>query len=343
MHGSILRRPARASSALVVASLVSSLAVAQSTNPFQALKDAATQAVQAIKAKETQQTQPAQQPAPAQPAQSPPAAAAAAPWTPPADTPSAPVGPLDPAKLPDVAGVHIGAASAEVTPILQKLHPGAPIQPQGNQQGLPIGVRQTVGTANPLSGDLMYVSFTYVPGKQQSVFAVYRAVQYGQPIAKQNLLDALRQKYGRETLADRAGNQGPTTNDPEIREMYWLIDEQGHVVHPGNPDAGHLPYGCQGDMGETDAGTLYIEMIRTYVRGQPLPPATFCDSVIVLHVNLEASNGGNIPLVGVTHTAMLDRALMRRSEIAVGDWQRAQALKKQQDEQTKANQAKPNL
>jgi hypothetical protein len=44
-----------------------------------------------------------------------------------------------------------------------------------------------------------------------------------------------------------------------------------------------------------------------------------------------------------TRAVLLDRALLRRSAIAIGSAQKAQAQKQRQNEQNQANQAKPNL
>ena len=52
---------------------------------------------------------------------------AAAPWAPPSNTPSAtlaPAAPLDPAKLPDVLGIHLGMPRADASAALLKLYPG---------------------------------------------------------------------------------------------------------------------------------------------------------------------------------------------------------------------------
>jgi hypothetical protein len=89
-------------------------------------------------------------------------------------------------------------------------------------------------------------------------------------------------------------------------------------------------------------------MIRDYTNGQqaggqPLAAATFCDSLIVLHMIIDGYEGNSTNLVKDTRTVLLDKALLRRSAIAVANAQKAQGQKQRQDEQNKANQAKPNL
>jgi hypothetical protein len=329
-------------------------AFAQFQNPIQAAKDAWN------KAKQQQQPQPAAQPANApaaapanaasQPASAPPANApspSAAPtdaqsagtvWTPPSDTSTtgkvaAPVGPLDPSKLPDIGGVHIGATSAEVTPVLQKLHPGAPLQTIANGQGKPpSGVRLSVGTAIPISADNILVDYTYEPNKPQTVYFIFRYVRYVQPIAKQNVIDALRQKYGKETESVTTGGIG-------ITGMVWLFDEQGHVVYATASTASTTgtPFGCQGDYAENDGLNFYLGAQRDDFNNH-LAPATYCDALIELHVAL-----GGVSEIETTQSVLMDRGLLRRSGIAIGEGQKAEAAKQHQIELQKANQAKPSL
>jgi hypothetical protein len=344
-------------SVLLIGSLAASLTVAQPQNPFQALKDALNKAVQPQKNSQPAANSAAQsQAAQSQSSSNPPAAptqlasgGTAAPWTPPADTPAAPAGPLDPAKLPDVGGIHIGASSTEVPGILKSLHPGAAVQTlAGGPGSLLFGVSQNYQqSVNPFAGDSFTVNYTYEAGSLQVVYHLFRTVRYLEPVTKGNLIDGLRKKYGQETLAD-GENHYPTTNDADIAEMYWLFDEKGHVVHPGNPDPNHVPYGCQGDYDANAAGGQYRNMIRDVgnagVSGvQPLAAATFCDSLIVLHMIVDGFQGNNPNLVTDTRTVLLDRALLRRSAIAVGSAQKAQAQRQRQNEQNQAQQAKPNL
>jgi hypothetical protein len=51
---------------------------------------------------------------------------------------------------------------------------------------------------------------------------------------------------------------------------------------------------------------------------QPLPAPSFCDSVIVLHMIIDGYEGNGTSLVKDTRTVLLDKALLRRSAIAIG-------------------------
>jgi hypothetical protein len=359
MHRQILKSSLLKGSALLIGSLLASFTLAQSQNPFQGLQNALTKAAQSLKTPaqtpnqpSQPQSQPQSQTAQPQSSSTPPVAptqlasgGTAAAWTPPSDTPTAPAGPLDPATLPDVGGVHIGALSTEVPAILNKLHPGVAVQTvPGGPAPLLFGViQQYQQRVNPAAWDNTTVNYTFEAGKPQVVYDLYRTVGYLQPVDKINLIDALRKKYGQETLA--AKGYVPTTNAADITQMSWLFDEQGHVVHPGNPDSNNAPYGCQGDIDPSSVGSQYRNMIRDAASAgvipgvHALPAPTFCDSLIVLHVDIDGS--GN--LVPTTRTVLLDWALRRRSAIAIGNAQRAQAQKQSQNEQNQANQAKPNL
>jgi hypothetical protein len=357
MRSRILCQHLRMGSALLIGSLLASFTLAQSQNPFQGLQNTLNKAVQSLKTPAQTPNPPSQPPSQATSSQSSsnPSSAptqiassgTAAPWTPPSDTPTSPAGPLDPAKLPDVGGVHIGASSTEVPAALKKLHPGAPVQTAaGGPAPLLFGVRQGYAEpANPSAGDSITVDYTYETGKPQVVYFLFRRVTYLQAVNKANLIDALRKKYGQETLANMV-NHLPTTNAADIVGMSWLFDEKGQVVHPGNPDPTNAPYGCQLDLDADGPGSTYRDMIRDVAGAgmipglRPLPAPTFCDSLIGLHVAIDDRGGNMVP---DTQTVLLDWALRRRSAIAIGNAQRAQAQKQQQNEQNQANQAKPNL
>jgi hypothetical protein len=355
MRKSILRKLSFVMVAPMFAACFVAPAHAQFQNPIQAAKDAYKKAKQQ-QTGSTTASQPASAPAAApantasQPASTPPAnapAPSAAPadaqgagtvWTPPSDTATtgkvaAPVGPLDPSKLPDVGGIHIGATSAEVTPVLQKLHPGAPLQTIANGQGKPpSGVRLNVSTGIPTSWDTILVDYSYEPNKPQTVYFVSRSVRYVQPIARQNVLDALRQKYGKET-------EDVTTGGVGITAVVWLFDEQGHVVYttPSTASTNGTPFGCQGDYAEGDGLNLYLGAQRDDFNNH-LAPATYCDSLIELHVAL-----GGVSQIDTTQSVLIDKGLLRRSGVAIGEGQKADAAKQHQIDLQKANQAKPSL
>lgn len=265
------------------------------------------------------------QPNSAQPAQvaGAPSQGASAPWTPPSDSPASvavPAGPLDPAKLPDVVGIHMGMLRPEVPGILLKLHPGNPIYPEGPDTVA--GLSFSAILPGKSAGDNIHVEFTLPPDKQR-VYFIERYIHYAQPMTYDNFLAAERQKYGQEIFTDISGDT-----------KYWLFDEQGRPIPPDKNAQQQSPYGCDAD--QASGKMLFLNQVRSYTHGG-LPPATFCDSVIVLSVQ-----GGPGPVDSI-HTFLEDRALLRREVSVTGEAAKAEGQKKQQQELKNANQAKPNL
>jgi hypothetical protein len=355
-------------SALLLAACAASPVHAQATpNPLQSFKDALNKVIKQAPGQAPAQAQPQAAPQPqAQAGLAQPSASATAPvaaatpvaasapsggtqtWTPPAET-GAPVqskGPLDPAKLPDIGGVHIGDNPEHAVTALKKIHTGAQITPIPQSPNMPsAGVTLSFGSYQPPpSWDNTSVTFTFDSG-QQSVYSVYRDVRYEPNISKQNLVDALRQKYGKETAA-AAESSLEAGNDTSIAKMWWLIDEQGHVQHPSRLDpVTHSPGGCREYAGGAEGVSTYRTTSTEYVAGR-LPAANFCDSLIMLLAVFDRGSVGGtsrLDLVGDSRILLFDTALMRRSAVAMGDAQMGQARKQRQNDLKKANEARPNL
>jgi hypothetical protein len=350
-HGRIARLVSL--SPLLLASCAASLVYAQTPNPFQSLKDAVNKVVKQLP--NQPQTQPGTQPdvqsgstPSSRPAASPTAAVApsgsAQVWTPPGETAAAVPfkGPLDAAKLPDIGGVHIGEGSEQAVAALKKIHPGTQLTAIPQSPNLPpAGATLNFGSYQPPpSWDNTSVNFTF-DSNQQTVYSVYRDVRYEPNISKQNLIDALRQKYGKETAAANESYQ-EAKDDATIMKMWWLMDEQGHVQHPSRFDPNtHTPSGCAEANGGADGVSNYRTKATEYVAGR-LPAANYCDSLITLYVVFDRGNG-RLDLVSDSRTLLLDAALVRRSIVAMGDAQMGKARQQQQNDLKKANEAKPNL
>jgi hypothetical protein len=77
---------------------------------------------------------------------------AAGTWTPPTETAAVAAikGPLDPAKLPDIGGVHIGEGSEQAVAALKKIHPGAQLTAILQSANMPsAGVTLNFGNYQP--------------------------------------------------------------------------------------------------------------------------------------------------------------------------------------------------
>jgi hypothetical protein len=147
--------------------------------------------------------------------------------------------------------------------------------------------------------------------------AAARMVRYQPQIDKTTLIPALRKKYRPETAAMN-GNYA-AKSDKEINKMWWLSDEQGNVVHPANISTlTFTPYGCASSgITGNDVTSNYRSAFRAVQNGK-LPTATFCDSIVMLYVELEngSSAGRNGPtLVMISRSMLFDSALFRRSTI----------------------------
>lgn len=322
-------------------------------SPFQSITDALNKAKQQLQ-QSTGTSPPAAKPAQAPgSAPSPPAPAAptspvsstSAPGTtgagifvPPTDQPTKPAGPLDPAKLMDVAGIHIGMPIAQTVPILEKIHPGTKPVPDTRVPGEPMAAYYlNLYVYHPPPSDSIWVNYTF---DTLEVYSVSRSVGYLPPISKATLIDALRKKYGPETGALNFSAVPKT--DEDITKMWWLSDESGKVLHPANMSkTTYTPYGCTVQAGfGYDVVTAYRSAFRNVQNGR-LPVETFCDTTVILYIELE--NGNNPTLVGNARSMLFDSALFRRSTIAWAHHLDEQAQQQQQNALQKANQAKPNL
>jgi hypothetical protein len=321
---------------LLILSCMASLNYAQTPNPFQSLKDAVNRAVKQVP------NQPPAQPAatPAAQAGAPPpssdtaatpvavasSSVEAQPWAPPSESAAVPEskGPLDPAKLPDIVGVHVGIPKEDVAALIHKTFPEAAVQPIGRiEQGF--GVWIAMSAKMPAS-EKIYFENVLPPAKGQ-VYYINRYSTFAELMSQKNYLEAAHKKYGPET-AVRVGNG--------FRALWWLSDEQGHPVKPAEAKGEfQSPYGC--DVNVNTGGSGFSTVVSQYVSNQ-LPPATFCDSLVILYVQIPETE-----LIGAATSVLLDRAMLRREAINDGKAQQAAQQQKNKDLQQKANQAKPNI
>lgn len=243
---------------------------------------------------------------------------------------AAPLGRLDPSKLPDISGLHLGVSLAEAKVAMQKWYPrGVAVTnggPFGPQHQTFVGVFRATGDG----GDAAGVDLT-MPPNAQVVWHFSRNLV--QPKVAHNVLVAgLRQKYGKETYA--AGPGGPITDDSQIEQMWWVFDEQGHLLSQAKIISGS-PFGC-GSFYNTDGS---FNSYRKVALGQDDGLSTYCHSS---YVGVQATMS-NDPILNYIFLDVVDLPLMVRSATATGAWAKGQDDKARQQELEREKQVKPQL
>lgn len=321
-------------------------ASAQFQNPITAAKDAYNKAKAQAKQQQQQQQQPQQQSsqpaANASPATANSQQGSDAPWVPPSDAVSAPtpgVAPaavnLDPAKLPDILGVHLGMTLSEALAAAHKSYPDDMFQ-EMTAVTWPSTTKTEYGY-NILNRTLhlskdMVLSFT-APPETQRVWMVARQT-FKIHTNRNTLLAALRQKYGKETLAFQESDPRPVTNDAAMHILIWLYDEQGNrvpmppsTVFPGTGTIADCP------IGGLEEPTMPTE--DTFERGYP----AWCQAhFVALKVII-----GSMDIVEDTTTTLVDVPLAIRNSHSAAAFLRDYASKKHQEDLQRSKENKPTL
>ncbi|HET7439190.1 MAG TPA: hypothetical protein VFJ56_06790 [Nitrospira sp.] len=137
------------------------------------------------------------------------------------------------AEMPDVLGVQLGMPVRDAHAKLQAQLPKNKIQVMSDT--LPTIDKPVLKSFSSapveqimmgMEGDHVTVNVTLPPNKQ-AVWSVTRQHFFANKgIPKTTLLASLREKYGKETLANYNLNK-PVTDDSQIQTLLWLFDEQG--------------------------------------------------------------------------------------------------------------------
>ena len=146
--------------------------------------------------------------------------------------PPAPAGGLDPSKLPDIEGIHLGAAPDVVIPKIKALAPGPNV--------VQIATAQYVSTPDPkwsayvyTNGGLDQLKATFsAPPNKQALVSLERDTTFppGQQPTLDTIKTALFQKYGANPVQVSTG-----TTLPAI--WVWTFNEQGGPMVPAPPSA----------------------------------------------------------------------------------------------------------
>jgi hypothetical protein len=239
---------------------------------------------------------------------------------------------IDPSKLPDIVGVHLGMSPDQAKAAFAKAYTSRidALQLSWGPGGGSMKSVYTMRTQTPDYKSDMAVDFTLPPNPQVVWHVGRRAPQPN--VNRSVILAALRQKYGKETVAISSDAGKPTTNDQEIYQMYWNMDEQGHVALSAPPTG--PSYGCT--VGWGTSGT------------QPTTPAKqgmpdFCaKSFVGLAVNLGFDPGSRDIIISTT-TDMVDYPVLARSQAATDAFTKSRNQSIQQQQQEKSKEIKPAI
>ncbi|MBP1621995.1 MAG: hypothetical protein H6Q07_15 [Acidobacteria bacterium] len=263
----------------------------------------------------------------------------AQPWTPPADNSNAQRVALDPLKMPDVVGVHLGMTPQEALDALRKLYPKDLYQKMPDT-AWPAAQKPDFGynvlSSEPSNSPDVYLSFTAPPNPQ----VVWRVTRFTRRmhINHATLLAALREKYGKETVAFTESDSHSVTDDRRMADLYWLYDERGGRI-PMPPAAAFPRIGnileC---VGPGAAATNPQPVMPTDVDLIKNQYQNWCASFVGVHISI-----GSQDIVETTFTEMLHVPLAMRTAHAAAVWQRDLAERAHKEDLERSKQAKPSF
>jgi hypothetical protein len=133
-------------------------------------------------------------------------------------------------------------------------------------------------------GDKIAVGLSLPPSKQV-VQSIGREMILKEPVAVENIVAGLRQKYGQETygvgprLGPEAALDGPTE-----KTFFWVYDSQGQRVKPAAITEN--PLRCSLSMGG-DNGASAISLAVTLPYGPEALKSNPCMSLVILHASIQ--------------------------------------------------------
>lgn len=324
---------------------------AQIQNPIQAAKDAYNKAKAQAKQQQQQQQnqqQPQQQSSQQQTATTTSGAASppqdsAAPWVPPSDSASPALGPaasappvkIDPARLPDVLGVHLGMTLPEALAAAHKAYPDDMFQ-EKPANAWPSATKPEYGynilSRAPGNSREMALSFTAPPADQR-VWMIER-LTFRIHTNRNTLLAALREKYGKETIAFQDNTPTPSTSDARITTLLWLYDEQGNRI-PMPPNTVFVKNGSIHECRPSGAGEPNMPVDDKFEQG--FDP--WCQAhLVILQVMISP-----LDIVENTETTLEELPLAIRNSHSAAAFLRDYAQKQHQLDLEKSKEKKPAL
>jgi hypothetical protein len=257
---------------------------------------------------------------------------------------------LDPAKLPDIVGVHLGMAPQQAMQAMRKQYPAnyrvLEMPTYSPMDGEIIkGSAGNFQISDPATGEapLGYITFTAPPEKQ----VVWPAARYSRRmhVNRDTLLATLREKYGKETasLMSSGLQSARTTDSSKIAEMFWFFDEHGSGV-PYPPETAfpnRTIWDCSGgvDAGGNAALARPDEGVPVDESKLAKKYASWCASMVAIHVAI--SDPG--PIVDTVFTEIIDVPLALRTAHSSSVYWRGLEEKAQRDELERSKKVKPSF
>jgi hypothetical protein len=233
-------------------------------------------------------------------------------------------------KLPDFVGIHLGMPLDQARAAFEKAYP-AGIDALEYRYGpgaslKAVYILRTKNTDGGRLGGTMEVDLT-LPPNPQVVWQVFRSAP--QPnVNRSVLIAALRQKYGKESLAIDYVTRGPATNDKTMQEMYWVMGEQGRLVSGTPPMLNTAPFGCAISAGNNGGIDRPLEGLPEYC----------AKSYVGVHVSF-----GPLEIVTGAGMDMVDIPIRMRNSSATYAFTQGQNQRIMQQQQEKSKEVKPQL
>jgi hypothetical protein len=255
--------------------------------------------------------------------------------------------------MPDIVGIHLGMPKNEAMAVLRREYPqaqifpapiswpGLPSPPQEAYRADPAKVvtRSAIvnagnaGCTGQGSPDQVQVDFT-PPPNPPVVDKMRRCNWSAKAMNRDVVLSALREKYGKETVAFGFQNL-IATRDSDIRQLYWLFDEAGRPAP--------LPSQVDGFTLQCLDREFYVADVQRLdeLTGQELSPWCVSSGVGVIVELSEWDNDRN--LVPYIRSHMTDLPLTLRELKNTRTWWLAELERRRKEEIEKSKQQKPKL
>ncbi|HTT33445.1 MAG TPA: hypothetical protein VMH48_07580 [Methylomirabilota bacterium] len=230
--------------------------------------------------------------------------------------------------LPDVAGIRPGMSAQEAYNLLKARNPNIQIGmgqiPIAGFGEKPVVTEMRALVSDPSAPEILTVWLTTPPNKQV-VMAVGRVLDYdpSQPLLRSNVLESLRQKYGRET-------------ENNMYLVSWVFDEHGQRFDPSRLKQLNCTSAFMPNLNvASPQGATFPAPTALIYTPQPANP---CDFQIDVTAQLTGSSGQDQTYVRHILLMVWDRGLQRQTQDAYQAYLANADARKGKEELEKAKQ-----